>query len=177
MDRAEQFRESAPARMVAGRRQAGASRQSEASGSRACLRAPAIGRVLAGLSDELGVSSVTLVRWLEAEAVPCCYPVEVVGKETERSLLRQGRKAHQALPSVTNDFEEFQFNALVAAREGSRELAAWPALFPVHCQPWPEVNGKLRYRLTVPSAFRRRRRRRGLWRARRSAVPRGVKTE
>lgn len=39
----------------------------------------------AELSEELGVSALTLGRWLEAEALPRFYAVEVVGEAVEPS--------------------------------------------------------------------------------------------
>ena len=86
MDRAKQFRESA-ARENSGRTKAGWRYSAELKGLAVAhvRQRRQSGDSWAVLSEELGVSSLTLGRWLEAEALARFYPVEVVGGEVERS--------------------------------------------------------------------------------------------
>lgn len=86
MDRAKRFRESA-ARENQGRTKTGWRYSPELKGlavAHARERRQS-GDSWAELSEELGVSALTLGRWLETEALPRFHPVEVVGGEVERS--------------------------------------------------------------------------------------------
>ena len=86
MDRAKQFREWA-ARENQGRTKAGWRYSEELKGLAAAYARERrqSGDTWATLSEELGVSALTLGRWLESEARPRFHPVEVVNEEVERS--------------------------------------------------------------------------------------------
>ena len=79
MDRAKQFREAA-ARENAGRQKTGwrYSPELRALGAEYCSRQRRSGRSLREIADDLGVSTLTLSRWLEAPAAAGFRPVEVI---------------------------------------------------------------------------------------------------
>ncbi len=79
MDRAKQFREAA-ARENAGRQKNGwrYSQELRALGAEYCRRRRRSGRSLREIAEDLGVSTLTLTRWLEAPAAAGFRPVEVI---------------------------------------------------------------------------------------------------
>ena len=94
MDRAKQFRESA-ARENRGRTRTG---WRYSAGLKGLAVAHVRDRRQSGdswaeISEELGVSALTLGRWLEAEALPRFYSVEVVGEDVKRSDSRSSSLA------------------------------------------------------------------------------------